>query len=303
MPILGAFERSTDDAVGVTSRFDTSPDDGSRLTGEIITSSPPPPCDVVWNPGVLETIRLQKRGLLESRRWPVPAGWPSGCIASDGTWCGFAATARVILVNTRLLDDPAMYPNSVLDLVNDQWQGKCAIGHPAIGKTATHFAVLRDQLGHQSVIELLRRIKDSALVLGGSRQVAIAVSAGQVAWGVTDSDSAIREVELRHPVAIVFPDQGPSQLGTLRIPSTCAVLRGAKHHVSAGLLADYLVNPATEDRLAMGNGSELPLHRESKFPARVLAGTTVRWMDANFETAAENEERWQADVKTMFESP
>ncbi len=303
MPILGAFERGTDDAVGVTSRFDEDPAEASTLIQQIIRGDSPPPCDIVWNTGVLETVRLQKLGLLQPRRWTIGSGWPGNCVASDESWCGFAATARVILVNTNLLTDPQDYPRSVLELADEKWLGRCAVGIPTVGNTATHFAVLREQLGRSRTLELLRGIQESALVLRGSRQVAIAVSAGQAAWGVTDSDAAIVEVELRNPVAIVFPDQDSSQLGTLRIPSTVAVLKGAEHPVSAGVLADYLIEPATEDRLSMGNGSEIPLHRDSKFPSRVLSSGPVRWMNADFEAAGEGHDEWISELRNRFDRP
>ena len=304
MPILGAFERSTDDAVGIVSRFDADPAERSSLIGELASSNDlPPACDIVWDAGVIESVRLQKRGLLAPRKWAVESGWPADCIASDGTWCGFAATARVLIVNIKLLPEATEHPSSVLELADKKWEGRCAVGLPTVGFSATHFAVLREQLGREVTLQLLTTIRENALVLPGDRQVAIAVAAGQAAWGLTDSASAIAEVDLRHPVAIIFPDQGPSQLGTLRIPSTTAVLRDAKHPVSAAKLADYLVQPATEDRLAMGNGSELPLSRHAKFPPRVLTEKPVRWMKANFESIAEGYDEWIKEIMTLFASP
>ncbi len=304
MPILGAFERSTDDAVGVVSRFDADPAERSTLIAELATSkSLSPACDIVWDVGVIESVRLQKLGLLEPRQCAVEPGWPADCIASDGTWCGFAATARVLIVNTTLLPDVAEHPDSVLELADKKWEGRCAMGIPTIGFSATHFAVLREQIGREATFDLLTKIRKNALVLPGDRQVAIAVAAGQAAWGLTDSASAIAEVDLRHPVTILFPDQGPSQLGTLRIPSTAAVLRNAKNPISAAKLADYLVQPATEDRLAMGNGSELPLSRYAKFPPRVLPEKPVRWMKANFESIADQHDDWINEIKILFASP
>jgi iron(III) transport system substrate-binding protein len=304
MPILGAFERSTDDLVGIVSRFDSEPSERSKLIASLSDSeTQPPACDVIWNTGVIESLLLQKRGLLKPRKWAVEPGWPSDCIASDGSWCGFAAIARVLIINTTQLPDATEYPTSVLELADPKWKGRCAVGQPTVGFSATHFAILREQLGHDETIELIKRVRDSAMMLAGDRQVAIAVAAGQAAWGLTDSASAIAEVDLRHPVVIVFPDQGPSQSGTLRIPSTTAVLRNAKHPVSAAMLADYLVQPATEDRLSMGNGSELPLSRRTKFPPRVLTEKPVRWMKANFESIAESYEEWIGELHALLEKP
>ena len=39
-------------------------------------------------------------------------------IASDGSWCGFAARARVLIVNTDLIKNPHDYPTSVAELAD-----------------------------------------------------------------------------------------------------------------------------------------------------------------------------------------
>ena len=73
-------------------------------------------------------------------------------------------------------------------------------------------------------------------------------------------------------------------------------------NVAAGLLADYLVRPETEDRLAMGDSSQLPISRGSKFPPRVLPDHPVRWMHANFEDAADDWETWAGELQELFSS-
>lgn len=222
-------------------------------------------------------------------------------MASDGTWCGFAARARVLIVNKKMIPDPADYPQSVDDLMDPKWKDNCAVARPLFGTTATHFAVLREVIGRDATTEMMTKIAANAKVLSGNKQVALAVSSGTVAWGLTDTDDAIVEKDQGYPVAIVFPDQAPDQIGTLRIPNTIAVLKRAPHPVAAGKLADYLVTPETEDRLAMGDSSQLPLSRVSKFPPRVLPPTPVRWMRAPFEAAADDWEGWAAEVQAIFQ--
>jgi iron(III) transport system substrate-binding protein len=128
----------------------------------------------------------------------------------------------------------------------------------------------------------------------------MAVSSGQLKWGLTDTDDAIIELDHKLPVAIVYPDQAPDQPGTLRIPNTIAVLKNAPHPVAAGRLADYLVSPETEDRLAMGDSSQLPISRDSKFPPRVLPEEPIRWMRVDFEAAADQWEEWAAELQQIF---
>lgn len=299
-PILAAFERSTDNEIGVIGKFDIESTKTVGLANQLISEADAPRCDLFWNNEIMHTVRLQKLGILEPHDWQVPSTWPKDMIASDGTWCGFAARARVLLVNTDLLPDVEEHPTRVNELADPKWSQKCAMARPLFGTTATHFAVLREINGREATLELLQQIHDNAVVLSGNKQVAQAVSAGKVAWGLTDTDDAIIEKDLGYPVEIIYPDQQPEQPGTLRIPNTLAILKNAPHPVAAGKLADFLMTPEIEDRLAMGRSSQLPISKDSNFPPAVLPTEPVRWMRVDFEAAAEGWDDWANVLADMF---
>lgn len=299
-PIFAGHERSVDYETGIIAKFDVESTKTVGLVNQIIAEQNSPVCDLFWNNEIMHTVRLQKLGLLRPRKWAVAEGWPSDMIASDGSWCGFAARARVLLVNTDLITSKDDYPTSVRDLVDPKWKQNCALARPLFGTTATHFAVLRVQDGHDKTIEFLEQIRDNAVVLSGNKQVALAVASGQVAWGLTDTDDAIIEKDRLQNVEIVFPDQQPDQPGTLRIPNTLAILKDAPHPVAAEKLADYLVSAQTEDRLAMGDSSQLPISRDSQYTPRVMPSTPVRWMKVDFEAAAEDWPGWAEQVMAVF---
>ncbi|WDQ16294.1 extracellular solute-binding protein [Rhodopirellula sp. P2] len=299
-PILAAFERSTDNEIGVVGKFDIESTKTVGLANQLIAEADAPRCDLFWNNEIMHTVRLQKLGILEPHDWQVPSTWPQDMIASDGTWCGFAARARVLLVNTEMLPDAGERPNRVNELADPKWAENCAMARPLFGTTATHFAVLREIMGPEATLELLQRIHDNAVVLSGNKQVAQAVSSGKVAWGLTDTDDAIIEKDLGYPVEIIYPDQQPDQPGTLRIPNTLAILRGAPHPIAAGKLADFLMTPEIEDRLAMGRSSQLPISKESNFPPAVLPAEPVRWMRVDFEAAAEDWDDWAKTLADLF---
>ena len=298
---MAGFERSSEGQITVAPKYDVESTKTVGLVQQIIAEGERPVCDVFWNNEIMHTVRLQKLGLLKKHSWDIETDYPSDMVSSDGTWVGFAARARVLLINKELLKDPAEYPRSVAELSDPKWQKNCAMARPLFGTTATHFAVLRERDGREPTLDFLRAVKSNALVLSGNKQVALAVSAGNVAWGLTDTDDAIIEKDLGHPVEIVFPDQQPEQPGTLRIPNTVAILNNAPHPVSAGKLADFLFRWQTEDRLAMGDSSQMPLSRQSKFPPRVLPQDPVRWMRVDFEAAADDWEEWSKTVREILD--
>ncbi|OYP36962.1 extracellular solute-binding protein [Rhodopirellula sp. MGV] len=300
-PIVAAFERSTENEIGVVAKYDVESTKTVGLVNQIIAEQQSPVCDVFWNNEIMHTVRLQKLGLLKPRNWDVAAGWPSDMIASDGTWCGFAARARVLLVNTDKLPNKADRPTSVMDLADPKWKDNCAMARPLFGTTATHFAVLREKDGHDETIGLLEKIHDNAVILSGNKQVAQAVASGQVAWGLTDTDDAVIEKDNLRKVEIVFPDQQVDQPGAMRIPNTLSILKSASHPIASEQFADYIVSAAIEDRLAMGDSSQLPISRDSKFTPRVMPKDPVRWMKVDFEAAAEDWESWAKELMTIFE--
>ena len=169
-PILQAFERSNDEQTTVIAKFDVESTKTVGLVNQIIAEQKRPNCDVFWNNEIMHTVRLQKLGLLEPRDWAISPGHPPDLIASDGTWCGFAARARVLVVNTELVSDPQSYPQSVAELADEKWAGNCAMARPLFGTTATHFAVLREVEGEAATLDFLNKIQDNAIVLSGNKQ-------------------------------------------------------------------------------------------------------------------------------------
>jgi len=293
-PILAAFARRQSE-IEVVPQFDVESTKTVGLVTRIESESQRPRCDVFWNNEIMHTLRLDKAGLLQPIDWDIPASWPPHLRSPNGTWVGIAARARVLIVNTDLLPEASQRPSSVMDLSDPAWQGKAGFAFPLFGTTATHFAVLTQQLGEEQAQAFFRAAKENAVVLAGNKQVAQAVSSGQLAFGLTDTDDALIEIDSGLPVEIIYPDQEPSQLGTLRIPNTLAVIRGAPHPAAAAALANYLVGEDTEGRLAMGPSGQFPIRPGHPQRSRALATQagaerSVRWMDANFEAAAE---RWQ----------
>ena len=111
--------------------------------------------------------------------------------------------------------------------------------------------------------------------MSGNRQVAEAVAANQLAFGLTDTDDAIGEIAKGMPVEIIYPDQRPDELGTLFIPNTLALIKDSPHPKEAEKLLDYLLSPDVERKLAEGPERPDPasagtskLRRESKLRRR-----------------------------------
>ena len=210
---------------------------------------------------MLNTLRLQDQGLLRSYPSPHADDYPPAFRSPDGAWYGFAARARVLLVNTdRLGADPP--PQSVTDLTDPRWKGQVGIAKPLFGTTSTHAACLYAVWGQQRAEHFFRQVHQNAQILPGNRQVAQAVASGHLLFGLTDTDDAVIELERGQPVRIIYPDQQPGAEGTLFLPNSLALLKGSPHQANAERLLDFLLAPRSEQQLARGPSAQIPLNRQ-----------------------------------------
>lgn len=282
-PVFEEFTRQT--GIEVLGKFDTESTKTVGLTQAILAEAARPRCDVFWNNEIVNTLRLERAGLLESYPTPAAAMFPEQYRSASGVWHGFAARARVLLVNTDLVAE-ADRPDSIMGLADPRWQGRVGIAKPLAGTTASHAACLFAVWGEQRTKDYFRDVKSNARVMAGNKQVAQAVARGELAFGLTDTDDAIIELEALWPVAIVYPDQGPEQLGTLFIPNTVAIIREAPHRKEAKQLIDFLLSPQVEEMLAKGPSAQIPLNSQVPTVPRVESPRTVRAMEVDFEAAA-----------------
>ena len=273
----------------------------SGLVRRIIQEQNRPVCDVFWNNEILHTLRLKKLGLLSEYRTANADDFPASYRSPTGHWYGLAARARVLLVNRQLVPQ-AERPDSIEDLADPKWRDRVGIAKPLFGTTATHAAVLFSTLGEAPAKDFFRKLKGQARIMSGNKQVATAVGRGQLAFGLTDTDDAIIEVEHGQPVDIIFPDQDEAGLGTLFIPNTVAIIRGGPHEQNARQLVDYLLSPDVEQSLAEGQSAQIPLNRAVTKVPRVLPATPIRWMDVDFEAAADAWENAEAFLRDLFAS-
>jgi iron(III) transport system substrate-binding protein len=295
-PIFEGFEAVSD--LSVAAKYDTESTKTVALTDAIMAESARPRCDVFWNNEILNTLRLEKAGLLEPYHSPHADDFPAQYRSPDGMWYGFAARARVLLVNTDLVAKEDR-PDSILDLAAVRWRGRAGIAKPLFGTTATHVACLFAHWGEERAKKFLRQVKANDIrILAGNKQVALEVAAGRLAFGLTDTDDAMIELQRGMPVTIIYPDGQPGQLGTLLIPNTVAIIKDAPHPAAARRLVDYLLSPDVEARLAAGRSAQIPLRRPAVTQSRLTMPDDLHTMQVDFAAAAE---QWDAAARFIVD--
>lgn len=300
-PILEEFTRRT--GIHVRVKYDTESTKSVGLAEQIIEEMARPRCDLFWNNEVLHTIRLARAGALEAYVSPVGEAYPEEYRSAEHLWYGFAARARVMLVNRAVVTREET-PTRLEELANYRWHAKAGMAKPLFGTTATFVACLYVTLGPERAENLLDSLHSNDIaILSGNKQVAVDVGAGLLSLGLTDTDDALAELREDRPVEAVFLDQGPADMGILLIPNTLALIKGSEHPEEARQLLEYLLSPEVEGALAEGPSGQIPLHpgTVAKPPLPIPEG--AKRMAVDFEAAALEWDRVREFVKKEFTIP
>src|SRR5262249_54967345 len=149
------YEKKT--GVEVLGKYDVESTKTVGLTNLIMAEASSPRCDLFWNNEIINTIRLKEKGLLAPFKPSHAADLPETFRDKDGTWYGFAARARILIVNTKLVPE-AERPWGIKDLADPKWKGKVGIAKLLFGTTATHAACLFAAWGDEKAMDYFRSL-------------------------------------------------------------------------------------------------------------------------------------------------
>jgi len=291
-PIFRHCEEAGD--LSVRSLFDTEETKSTGVLNRLIAEADHPQADVFWSGDPVRPFLLVERGLVAPYRSPNAEGLPGAFQASDGTWTGFAARARVLLVNSDLVSE-ADTPRSIRDLAEARWRGQTAIANPLFGTTTMHVAALFSVWGDDEAKAFLNRLRENEVRIAASNgEVKRLVVSGEVAFGLTDTDDAHEALAGGAPVRVVYPDQGDQgeqdDLGTLVMPTVAVLLAGGPHPEAGRQLIDCLLSAEVEGRMAT-SAAHMPLRAGVDVPEHVTALSNIEAMEVDYASVARTMER------------
>jgi iron(III) transport system substrate-binding protein len=287
-PVFRAFERES--GVRVRAVFDTEETKSTGVLNRLIAEADRPQADVFWSGDPVRPFLLIKRNLVEPYVSPNASGLAEGLRAADGTWTGFAARARVLLVNKNKVGKEDL-PKSIRDLADPRWKGQTTIANPLFGTTTMHVAALFAAWGDDATKQFMTDLKANDVRIASSNgEARRLVVAGEVAFGLTDTDDAHEAIKEGAPVEVVYPDQ--DGLGTLVMPTTVVLMRGAPHTANGKKLVDYLLSADVERQMAEA-AAHMPLRANVLAPANVRRVGDIRAMKTDYAKVADEIERIQ----------
>ena len=298
-PLIQRFAKET--GLEVHAEFDVEAAKTVGLVARIREESKNPRCDVFWNNEVGHTAQLGQDGLLESYDSPSARDIPENFRDPKQRWTGFAARARILIVNTDLADPKSIH--GMWDLVDPLWAGKSVMAKPTTGTTLTHMAALYAVLGEAKAEEYLARLhelsKSGAVNLtNGNASVARLVGDGKLAFGWTDTDDFAVTLERGAPVVAVYPDA--NGCGTLLLPNSIAILKGAPHLAAARRFVDWVLRPEIERELAFSRSAQIPVRAAVPRPDSMLSPDKFKVMAIDFQKLGAEIEKRAESIKQRF---
>jgi iron(III) transport system substrate-binding protein len=284
--------RHCQDRAGVSVRgvFDTEETKSTGVLNRLIAESSRPQADVFWSGDPVRPFMLIERGFVQPYASPEAGALPQTLRAPDGWWTGFAARARVFLVNNTLVPDSDT-PGSIRDLANARWKGKAAIANPLFGTTTMHVAALFSSWGEEQSKAFFDELKTNGVRIASSNgEVKRWVASGEVAFGLTDTDDANEAIQTGAPVRVVYPDR--DGIGTLVMPTVAVLIKGAPHSDNGKKLIDCLLSADVEQRMAE-TAAHMPLRVGVPTPASVQPLSAITAMQVDYKAVAQTMEQIQ----------
>ncbi len=295
-PILKDFESQT--GIKIKAVYDTEETKSTGVLNRLIAEKDNPQCDVFWSGDPIRAIVLKNRGITS----PYPSSMANDIDSifkdPDDHWTGFSARARVLVYNKNMLKKTDV-PQSIFDLIKEQYRGQVAIANPLFGTTTFHVAALFSVLGEETAKQLLADLKNNDVVIASSNgDVKKQVVQGKVACGLTDTDDVYEAIKEGGNIGFVFLDQ--HGIGSLIMPNTVSLINNSPHTNNGKKLIDYLLRKETEAKLAK-SCAQMPLHKGVNTPEDIPSLDNIVPMIIDYDKTAQKLTDIQAYLKGWLE--
>lgn len=277
-PVVAKFQEKT--GIRVKLVPDTEETKSTGLLNRLIAEKNRPQADVFWSGDPVRAAILKQKGVSAPYKSPEAKDLPKLFSDSEGYWTGFSARARILLYNKNLVPK-GQEPTSVLDLADPKFKGKGCIANPLFGTTSMHAAALFQVYGNEKARQFFDAMtKNGVKMVSSNGEVRRRVSAGDCAFGVTDTDDAYQAVREEKPVEIIYPDQKSE--GTLIVPNAAVLIKNGPNPKAGKALIDYLLSAEVETMLAESEAAQMPVRSGVKAPAHVPSLGSIKPMKVDY---------------------
>ena len=185
----------------------------------------------------------------------VSALIPVNYRASDNTWIGLSARARVLVVNSQQKETD--FVKSVFDLADPRLKDKLAITHSANGSYIAGVTVYMTKAGKEKTAQWLKGMKVNVgdQVFNKHSKIVKAVASSKKSIGLVNHYYIYRHLD-KHPnanIRIVLPDQSKDAMGVAWNVAGAAIAKHSKNKAAAEKLMRFFVSKQGQEIFAKTN--------------------------------------------------
>ena len=289
-PILADFEKRT--RIRVHRQFDTEAGKTTGLVNKLLAERANPRADVWWSSEIYGTLQLAAADILTPYRPATADDIPGIYRDKNNFWTAFGLRGRVIAYDPRRVK-PDEIPRRWADLTDPKYKGRITMADPRFGTTRGHMATFYVLWGKDALTRFYEDLrKNDYRRADGNAHAVLLLSRGVVDFACTDTDDVIVAQERGDSVAMCYPDldspNGEVAVhGTLWIPCSVAMVKGARHEAAAKKLIDYIASADLERRLAASDSRNVPV-RESLISELLVGKPQSSGTDKPFSALFEN---------------
>jgi iron(III) transport system substrate-binding protein len=296
-PILKDFENET--GIKVRAVYDTEETKSTGVMNRLIAEKDNPQADVYWANEPVRAEVLRQQGIAAPYVSQNAEGISATFKDPNGYWTGFAARARVLIVNKKA----SAKPDSVLAYTDPQWRGRAVMANPLFGTTTTEIAALFVLWGDERGQAFMKALRANGGKLSASNgDSADLVARGEFDFSLVDTDDVVGRVRQQQPVELVYPDQGVDGIGCFLVPNAVVLIAGGPHPDTARKLIDYLLSKEVEGKLARSDAAQIPLHPGVEGPPELRPIDKLKTMQVNYAEIAAKLQAIQPFLKRWVES-
>jgi iron(III) transport system substrate-binding protein len=253
--IFDAFEKRS--GIRIRPVFDSEAGKTTALVNRIRAERDRPRADVLFSGELFNTILLGDEGLLEVYNPSTIADVPDRFRDPQHRWTAIGLRGRVLAFATDRVAAGDL-PTHWRQLAQPRFAKRLAIANPLFGTTRGHVAAMVALWGDAETRKYLSDLSNGGvLVVDGNSAAVRAVIDGRADYCMTDTDDVWVAQRDGAPISVRYLDMGGG--GTLWIPSSIAMIKGARNRVLAGKLIDYLASAEVEQMLARSRSRNIPV--------------------------------------------
>tara|TARA_Y100000590_G_scaffold190333_1_gene216611 strand:+ start:1031 stop:2047 length:1017 start_codon:yes stop_codon:yes gene_type:complete len=251
-PVLEQF--AADTGIDIKVRYGTTPGTISLLLEEGENS----PADIILLQDAGALGAASKAGLLSVLPSELLQRVDEKYRSPSGDWVGVSGRSRVFAYNTDLIDPDKDLPDSVLDFVNPEWEGRLAWA-PLNGSFLSFVTALRVIEGENKAREWVEGIHaNDVKVFPNNISILAAVARGEVEVGLVNHYYLHRFIQEEGEDFGARNHYVSGGAGALVNVAGVGILKLSKSKDNATALADYLLSSSAQEYFAQQT-TEYPL--------------------------------------------